>query len=58
MATSEFEKFMAEVNHHLAKASGFTAFDLSDYGYWDAFESEMPPAEVAAEVLAENGMSE
>lgn len=50
-----FEEFMREVDREIAKVCGLGHSDLADFLYYDAYESEEDPADVAREVLENEG---
>jgi len=56
-AFASFEAYMHAVDAELGKRCGLGHRDLADYMYRDAYDDEVPPAEVAEEVLADNGYS-
>lgn len=50
-----FEDFMATVDGHLVRMTGRASADLYDWGYWDAWNGDENPLDVALEVMSENG---
>lgn len=52
---SGFSKWLDEVDMLVAELSGVSVHDLADYGFRDAYEDGASPAEVAEDVLSENG---
>ena len=51
-----FEEYMRKIDRALLKKTGaFDSGDLIDWHYRDAFEDEVPVAEVVESVLIENG---
>jgi hypothetical protein len=53
-----FEQWMARVDREIARSTGLSYLDLADYGYRDAYDDELSPREVAADVLAAEGFME
>ncbi len=47
-----FEAWKAKVDKAIERKTGLSADDIEDYGYRDAFESGMTPAEAASEAIA------
>ncbi len=54
MSTLQFEDWMLDVDRLMTRESGLGVDDLSDYNYRDAYNDQVTPAEVVADVLAEN----
>lgn len=50
-----FKEYMREVDLALVQVCGLTHSDLADYAYYDAYEAELEPREVALDVLSEEG---
>lgn len=50
-----FEQWMRLVDRELGQRCGFTHLDLADFAYRDLFDDECSPADVAVDVLADNG---
>src|SRR5437763_7692 len=50
-----FERWMKAINRAVIMASGASVYDLADQPFTDWYESEMDPAEAAAEALADEG---
>jgi len=50
-----FEKYMAEVDRQCWAISGMSVYDLEDYPYYDSFEDEEDPHDVAIDALYNAG---
>lgn len=46
-----FKEWKGEVNQAIQDEIGFTADDLPDYGFYDAYEDAVEPTEAAAECI-------
>lgn len=55
MYPKTFSEFMRQVDRELLKVCGLTHRDLADFCYRDSFDDECEPADVASDVLADNG---
>ena len=53
-----FENFMATVDGHLIRMIGISSGDLPDFLYWDAWDEEANPLDVALDVMDENGFGD
>lgn len=53
-----FEEFMFEVDEAILSIAGVSHHDLGDWLYYEAWESEQDPHNVALEVLEDNGFGE
>jgi len=52
-----FEKFMEEVNDWLLERASATADDIDDWPYYDAWENDEDPEDVALAALFDSGFS-
>lgn len=49
-----FDEFMADVDRELGRICGLGHRDLADFAYYDAYDDECDPKEVALSVLQDN----
>lgn len=54
MAVCGFAQFMRQVDAEIEKRVGLSYSDLADYPYYDAYEDDVDPVEVARDVIEEN----
>lgn len=52
--SSDFEIYLALVDHIMGKTVGVTHRDIADWNWFDAFEGEVPPREAIQDALAED----
>ncbi len=50
-----FDQYKAEVDRQLMSIANVVSDDLTDWGYWDAYEEYQDPRECALDVLEDNG---
>lgn len=50
-----FKRWMHEVDKEISGVCGLTSSDLADWRYYDGWQDDMTPTEVALEVLTEEG---
>ena len=50
-----YTEWITAVDTEVIRIAGLSVHDLADYGFRSAYEDDMDPTEIAADVLEDNG---